>query len=634
MRRIILIGCLFLLRTTAIAQTNYDASLIPRDLLPYASAVVRNEEITTEVKDLDNVTYHVKRAITVLNKNGDDIAHMAVYYNKNTSVKYIRGFAYNEFGKLIGKFSQSDFSDQSAIDNSALFEDDRVKHYIPSITQYPYTIEYEYEVKFRQTLNFRDWMPNSETNLAVEKSTYTFICKPDFKIRYKENNVTRKPEVNINFKGLNTYTWQASHLKAFKNEPMSPDWRKLLTRVIIAPEKFVYYGIAGSFTNWQELGKWEYDKLLANRTDLPPGTVEHIRQITAAITDPKLKAKKIYEYLQSKTHYISVQVGIGGYQPFLAADVDNQNYGDCKALANYMKALLKAVNIDSYYCVIWGDRDDNINMIPDFASMQGNHAILCIPFKNDTTWVDCTSQTYPFGFLGDFTDNRTALACTPEGGKLLHTPKYSTESNLERRKAEFTINEAGTLDGSMETLFEGTNYDNRDWVIRNAPAERIKDIKRVYPINNLEVDKLEFTQNKTADPVTTEKIKLSAGEYASVSDGKIYFSLNSINRERPLREVRNRLNPVSVTRGYTDEDEITYTLPKGYRLQTEPLKISINKPFGSFTASFTFDGSQLKYKRKFQVKDGDYSKEVYQEMVDFYQAVVDADNYNVALVKK
>ena len=34
--------------------------------------------------------------------------------------------------------------------------------------------------------------------------------------------------------------------------------------------------------------------------------------------------------MQGKTHYISVQVGIGGNQPFLAAEVDKQNYGDCK----------------------------------------------------------------------------------------------------------------------------------------------------------------------------------------------------------------------------------------------------------------------------------------------------------------
>lgn len=632
--RIIFTLYLMLSFMMASAQNNYDASLISKDLLPYASAVVRDEEITTEVKDVDNVFYHVKRVITVLNKNGDDIAHMAVFYNKKTAVKYIKGYVYNEFGKLTGKFNQSDFSDQSAISNSSLFEDERVKHYIPAVTQYPYTIAYEYELKYKQTLNIPYWTPNPETNLAVENSSYTFICKPDFNIRYKEFNLPSKVVLGTNKDGYKTYKWQIANMKAFKDEPFSPDWRRFLTCIFIAPQKFSYYGIEGSFTDWQQLGKWVYDKLLANRTAISVETADHIKQITADFTDPKLKAKKIYEYMQSKTHYISVQVGIGGYQPFMASDVDNQNYGDCKALVNYTQALLKVVNIDSYYCVVKAGRAHKVSLMNDFASMeQGDHVILCIPFKNDTTWLECTSQRLPFGYLSDFTDDRTVLACTPDGGKLLHTPKYTLEGNLEKRKAEFIINDTGTLSGYMETLFEGTDYDNRDWVISDAPTERIKDIKRIYPINNLEIGKLAFVQDKTTNPATTEKIKFSADEYASISDNKLYFSINSVNRQKALREIRNRVNPVNINRGYTEEDEIAYSLPPGYRLENEPLKIALNKPFGSFNATFTLAGNKLVYKRRFQIKDGDYNKDTYQEMVDFYQAVADADNYIVALAK-
>ena len=56
-------------------------------------------------------------------------------------------------------------------------------------------------------------------------------------------------------------------------------------------------------------------------------------------TDPIEKAKIVYKYMQEKTRYISVQVGIGGFKPMLAKDVDRLGYGDCKALSNYTKAL-------------------------------------------------------------------------------------------------------------------------------------------------------------------------------------------------------------------------------------------------------------------------------------------------------
>ncbi|MGZ3762472.1 MAG: DUF3857 domain-containing protein [Mucilaginibacter sp.] len=634
MRSVFTLLLLLLSGAVSYAQQNYAVSLIPKELLPYASAVVRNEEVSTEVKGLDNTIYHVKTAITVLNKNGDDQARVVVFYNKSNIIRSIKGMIYDEFGKQIGKFSESDFLDQNAGQNFSLFEDIKVKHYLPAVTQYPYTIAYEYEVKMKQSLEFGDWRPNSSPIESIEKSTYTFICKPDFNIRYKEMNVPSKVVIGSNKDGSKTYTWEISNLKAFKPEPYSPDHSQYLTSVKIAPEKFEYEGIKGSFTNWQELGKWQYDKLLLNRQNLPIETITHIKEITDGITDPKLKAKKIYEYMQSKTHYISIQIGIGGYQPFLASDVDRLNYGDCKGLVNYTQALLKAVNIDSYYCVVEAG-DHKVSMQPDFASMdQGDHIILCLPFKNDTTWLECTSQKIPFGYLGDFTDDRLVLACTPEGGKLMHTPKYDAAGNQEIRKANFVINNAGELSGEMSTTFKGLQYENREYLMDESPVEKNKIIQKVYPINNMAIKNLEIKQDKSLHPITTELIKLEASEYAANDNGKLYFAINSVNRySNPPHEVRNRHNDVYINDGYTDEDEITYTIPTGYHDLKRPLSVSIEKPFGKFTASMTLKDGQIIYKRKLQVVDGTYSKDLYQDLVDFYQAVEEADHYTVTLAK-
>lgn len=635
MRSLIILCCLTLSATMAFAQQNYDASLISKELLPYASAVVRNEEVSVEVKDLDNAVYHVKKAVTVLNKNGDEHARIIIYYDKDISVKSVKGVVYNQFGKQIGKFSESDFDDVSVGGESSLFDSQRVKHFLPAINDYPYTVAYEYEKKFKGTLYFYDWTPNDNFGVAVEKSSYSFTCKPDFKIKYKEINLPEKGQISTNAQGMTAYVWKTSNLKALKYEPFSPYLKNYVSCVQIAPEKFSYYGAAGSFTNWNELGKWINDKLVANRQELTYQTIERMKEITKDITDPKLKAKKIYEYMQAKTHYISVQVGIGGFQPFLASDVDNQNYGDCKALVNYTQALLKAVNIDSYYCIVKSGRDYNISLQNDFASMnQADHIILCVPFKNDTTWADCTSQTIPFGYLGGFTDNRTVLALTPQGGKLIRTPKYTAAENLESRKATFNISAAGELSGIMTTTYKGVNYEDCNELLESAKTEQYKLEQNRYPINNMNIESLDIQQDKSFDPATRETIKLQARDYASFNDGKIYFLLNPVNREQFVpKQLRTRLNDVYITRGSTNEDEVTYTLPSGYHLEKRPLQVSITKPFGNFSVSMELKGDQLIYKRKLQLIDGTYSKDTYQDLVNFYQSVVDTDEYNVVLIK-
>jgi transglutaminase-like putative cysteine protease len=616
------------------AQVNYNVSLIPKDLLPYASAVIRDQNVSTEVKD-NSTYYHIKTAITILNKNGDNMGRIAVWYDKTNIIKDIKGVVYNEFGQLAGKFSEKDFEDENAANDFSLFEDSRVKHFLPAIAAYPFTIVYEYELKSKQTLNFNDWKPNTHTGLAVEKSSYTFACRPTFDIRYKEINMPSKVIIGLTKDGLKTYTWQVTNLKALKEEPYSPISQSYLSAVKIAPVNFVYAGITGSFTNWAELGRWNYNKLLANRQALSPATVQHIKNLTAGITDIKQKAKVVYEYMQGRTRYISIQVGIGGYQPFLAEDVDRLNYGDCKALVNYTQALLKAADINSWYCVVEADPYRKISLLPDFASMnQGNHIILCLPLKNDTTFLECTSQKIPFGFLSDFTDDRIVLACTPEGGQLLHTPKYTATDNLQSRKASFEIASDGNLTGDMTTVYKGTQYDNPGELMDEPNREQIKTLQKMYgDISNLSIQTLEIKQDKKQMPVATETVKLSARDFASADNGKLYFALNSLNRQHSIRDIRNRVSPVYINRGYTDEDEIVYMLPAGYHPDMAPINLTLNKPFGKFKMSAVINGDKLVYHRRMELIDGTYDKQSYTELVEFYQAIADADAYNVTLIK-
>ncbi|TWR31583.1 DUF3857 domain-containing protein [Mucilaginibacter pallidiroseus] len=620
---------------SAVAQQNYAVSSVPKDLLPYASSVIRNEEVTYKVLDLDNVVYHLKKAVTVFNKNGDDAAQIDIGYDKRTSVKYVRGFVFNEFGQQTNKFTLKEFKDYAAISNSSLFEDNRIKHYEPVNAGYPYTVEYEYEVSYRESINLRSWLPVESVNQAVEKSSFTLIHKPDLTIRYKQINLAEKPVIITDDKGFKLTTWQINDSKALKDEPYSPNWREYLPRLLLAPNEFLYGNIRGGFSDWNGMGRFVNTKLLAGRDRISPETTSAIKALTENITDERLKARKIYEYMQQKTHYISVQVGVGGYQPFLASDVDKLNYGDCKALVNYTAALLKVADIPSYYCIVKSG-DEKVSLLTDFASMsQADHAILCIPLKNDTAWVDCTSQKMPFGYLGSFTADRLVLACTPEGGKLMRTPKYNAATNLQVAKGLFAIDSAGVLRGNLTTTLNGLQYDNDEGLIGETTGEQAKLLQKRYSnISNLYVQGFDIKQDKGDAPATTENLKIEAVNFASTDNGKLYFSINPVNRiNRAPRDVRNRATNVCITTGYTDEDELVYILPANYKSDHNLLNVNIDKPFGKFRASMTINGNKLTYKRYMQVIDGTYKKELYRDLVDFYQAAVDADNYNATLIK-
>ena len=154
--------------------------------------------------------------------------------------------------------------------------------------------------------------------------------------------------------------------------------------------------------------------------------------------------------MQQKTRYISIQVGIGGWKPMLASEVDRLGYGDCKALTNYTRALLSEVGITSYYAKIYAGRGKRKSLDGNLVSQQSNHVILMVPFERDTTWLECTNQKIPFGHLGSFTDDRDALVITPEGGMLIKTPKIPVEENIQNMSGDLTIQENGDLAADID----------------------------------------------------------------------------------------------------------------------------------------------------------------------------------------
>jgi len=611
-----------------IAQLPYRAADIPATLRAGANAVIRDKETVVTMLSAENVIYTVKQAITVLNKGGADYADLVLPYNKSTQIKSAKGYIMDAHGNQTAKFALNNFIDQSAVSNFSLYEDDRLKYYTPVITSYPFTIVYEYEIRTKQNLIIQDWYANPYPELAVEKSKYAFSYNPIEKVRVKAYNYTGKVEESQTEK-LKTLTWSVENMLAFKQEPYAPSADDYRTYVKIVPEQFSFYRAKGKFSNWEELGKWIYTDLIKTRQSLDPATVAEMKSLVQGLSSNREKAKRIYEYMQRKTRYISVQIGIGGFQPMLASDVDRLGYGDCKALVSYMQCLLAAVDIPSYYCVVYAGRFKQ-NMDPTFASMdQGNHVILALPLGKDTTWLECTNQNVPFGFLGDFTDDRLVLACTEEGGKLLRTPALSSAMNETKRKATLTVDQSGHITGTLQTTFKGAQYDTHEDIIRKPLNEQIKGLSSFYDIDNINFNSVSIKQDKGDLPVTTEKLSIQIASYVPKSQHSVYLLPNAFNRLPTTRTVSNRKLPLYINRGFTDEDEVVYQLPTGYDVDYQPKDLELKNQFGSFTSRISKKGDELVYYRKFMLNGGIHAASEYTAFAEFMNQIATADRSKV-----
>ncbi|GAA4781148.1 hypothetical protein GCM10023231_05650 [Olivibacter ginsenosidimutans] len=615
-------------------QADFAIDHIPEHLRLRANAIMRDRQYTIDMHATNEVVLHVKEVLTIMNKSALAYARLALFYDKNTVIKDIHGALYDGQGQLMQKISAKDFLDESAVNNFSLFEDSRVKHFLPNGLEYPFTVMYDFELKFKQNLIIPDWVPKPYRDMAVEQSSYQFICGLEDKLHIKESNYTGKRTEERNQK-QKSYTWMVKSLPAGRIEPLSPPPESYQTRVKIAPEQFYYYRKKGGYTNWRELGQWVYNDLIKEQQLPTPSMISQVNGLVDNLTDNREKIKVLYEYLQQKTRYVSVQIGIGGFQPMAASEVDRLGYGDCKGLVNYMQTLLNIAEIPSYYCVVnAGSLKKDMEL--DFASMnQGNHVILAVPLKQDTVWLECTSQKIPFGFLGDFTDDRLVFACTPHGGELLRTPKYTPMASTQQRKAIFSLNSEGDIHGAFSTRFKGAQYDNRLGIADMPLNEQTKTLKQIYAIDNIDFTQVAYADQPAEDtPCMQEDVAINIRHYAPKNGQLIYLQPNLFNRQGSVPQLEKRESPFYLNRGYTDEDILTYTVPDQYVLRMKPADVKLETDFGDFVMELTLTDRQLVYHRKLSLREGQFPPERYIDYARFMNAVYQADLTKVVFLEK
>ncbi|WP_222983337.1 DUF3857 domain-containing transglutaminase family protein [Flagellimonas meishanensis] len=613
---------------------NYSYQAIPQELLQNADAVVRNDEMRVVILRQDLMEVSTRRVVTVLNGQGDRFVKAYMFYDNNDKINTLEARVFDKTGKEIKKIRQKDFFDQSAVSGGTLYSDTRILYLRYTPTHYPYTVEFTRVYTTSNTAFSPSWNFLDGYRVSTQQSKFTYRVDCNIPFRFKDSNLE---EYEIQKKiSENQIQYSGSKLKALEAEPMSPPFSDFVPNVRTSISRFHLEGVDGVATSWQDFGKWMHDKLLMGRDYLDPQTIKTMGALVKDIEDPYEKIQKVYEYVQDNTRYISVQLGIGGWMPISADEVDQVKYGDCKGLSNYTMALLKAVGVESYYTVLYASNNGQKRSIdPDFVSLQGNHVFLNIPLEEKELWLECTSQVTPINHLGTFSDDRKVLKITPNGGEIVQTKTYGDEENHQVIKAEFFVDNTGTIRGDMTIQSEGIQYDQKFRNTFKTKLEQEKFYKNHWDyLNNISLRDISFKNDKTAIQFQ-ENIAIEIENYIADSDGKLLFAPNIVNRNFEVpRKVKERKRDLVIARGYLDEDEIIIHLPEGYRAETLFAPLSLETKFGSFRAEISEKRpGVLLYKREILVQSGYYPKEEYQAYRDFCKKIAQFDNSRIIVIK-
>lgn len=610
---------------------SFPASAIPENLKKNADAVIRKDFTTVQINKIDDIRYQYYTVTTVLNKDGDSDAQVFIPYEKGNSISDVKVNIYDEAGKKIKSFSKSDFSDFANNNQGTFYSDSRVMVMPYMATQYPYTVEFSYQIGDENTVFLPDFTPFRSTKVSLEEAQMKIINKSgiDLKTKIYPSAYNYTAVTESESAGEKTYTYK--NVPAIDDVFLLPQPVKILPKVSFALTKFNLEGKQGSINSWGDFGSWYYNSILQPVSVSTPAIKAEVMSLDLKGTTEE-KVKKLYQHMQAKTRYIFVALGIGGWQPMLPDEVQKKGYGDCKGLTNYMKTLLDEAGIPSYYSVV-NSNASPVSFDKDFPKMGGNHVILMVPTEKGNIWLENTSQQVAFNHLSYNTTARNVLSIRKDGIELIDTPDYSAEQSKEKQKLTIKINEDNSILGEGSFSYTGIQYDNNLALASMSSKERTEAVKSMLDVLHFEKIEMKNFLNDKDNAVAKYDLDFKANNYSKNAGKSIIFRAVPIFSNNVYKNEENRELPFELRQSFEDEYEVSFILPQQYKVEELPENVVLNSEFGTYKLSFVKNAESLKVTRSIRINKGIYPKEKYNDYINFRKKTINIDNSKVLISK-
>ncbi|MCA1620047.1 MAG: DUF3857 and transglutaminase domain-containing protein [Acidobacteria bacterium] len=610
--------------------------------------VVNDEQVITVGED-SRVTTVTTYAVRFLTRAGFGYARAAAAYDTASGGKVteIRAWLIRPDGS-VKKYGKDHVVDRIA-DADNLYDESRVK-YIDATRDAEVGAVFGFQTT---TAEPRPWFPQAEwwfqASLPALSSRFTLVLPAGWRASGTVYNAAKvEPTVSGN-----SYTWEMRSLARVEDEPASPSVRSLAAHLAVKygppAASSLSAGAFRSFDTWADVSRW-YTELADPQAAPDDAVALKARELTAGAKTELEKIRAVGRYVQN-LQYVSIQVGIGGWRPHAATQVFAKQYGDCKDKATLMRAMLRALKVESYAVLIYSG--DRTRVREEWVSPgQFNHCILAVRVSEETRAAsvvqhptlgrllifDATDPSTPVGDLPDHEQGSFALVAAGDGGALLRMPVTAPEENMVSREVEAGLAADGSLTATLRLRSVGQSAaDARRMFKGLAPADYTRVVERWVSRGAAGA---RFSKIEPADAHAEGRfaldVEFTAAAYAqSMQNRLLVFNPAVLARGSSvqLSGAATRKYPV-VLESNAFSETVRFKLPAGFDVDEVPDPVKIDSEFGSYTASYEVKDGQLLYTRKFVQRAATIPADKYGDVRAFFGRVRASEESPVVLARK
>jgi hypothetical protein len=389
--------------------------------------------------------------------------------------------------------------------------------------------------------------------------------------------------------------------------------------------------ITGPIT-WDAIGRW-YAGLSANRTVVPTSVEARLPALLKGTRTADDTLAAVQRWVAQDIRYVSIALGLGGYQPRTPEEVVSSGYGDCKDKATLFIAVANRLGFHAYPVLLnnGGSTDRQLPAIGQF-----DHAIAAVDRAAGRRYIDLTAALTPYGELPPGDEGQFALLVHPDGtSEQVVLPQAPPSANLESTRMVGTLAPDGYLSVSVEERMLGAwQYMFRRLLSQPLDTTRRENLARaigskLYP--DAQVDSLQLfdgrdlsTEPRVAFRLTHALAARPAGNGHTVILTLPLPSMRYLADAASRLEARKvRLFPLDAERvlgPMVGRTEIILTLPPGWRAEL-PRTVSVDGKWGRYATRYTQDAQTLHVMREFEGARGVYPPAAVGDLVSWLRAV-------------
>lgn len=471
--------------------------------------------------------------------------------------------------------------------------------------------------------------------LPVVRSRFVVDVPEGFVPRIIERNLTFRRVEDVH-DGRHRYIWAMNDVPAVPGEPFAADSNGIMMSI----------GVSSPGT-WSDLAKW-YDGLARDRYTLTPAVMQRVDSLVK-VSGARTRLdtiRAVHRWVAQDVRYVSVSLGIGGYQPRAPAEVIASGFGDCKDKATLFVAALRRYKIAANPVLL------SLSAHPDPAlpsMFQFNHAIAAVKEASGWTFTDLTAEYVPYGTIPDSYQGQFGIVVLPDGrADEVRFPRAPIASNTSVMRVQLSVDSTGRVTGAIdETVTGGSAIGMRQVFGQPLDSARRENVQkalaqRLFP-TDATVDSVRAFNGHDFSAETVLRYRVKAENVFKTVGSTKLFSMNTgfkgpalglKNRARELEARATRVFPIDAAQILGQLETVTdfrLTIPAGWTAEL-PKNIVATSFFGHYESTWTQEGREVHLVRRIRGERGYFPPQRIAEVIVWLKTV-GADDYEFLSLK-